>query len=262
MKDKFKKPRSTGRRRKAKGKGKGKSKINITRVKGNIIPDKMIVHIPYLDYQKVNSAGGPANNYFQKTYSLNSIYDPEPGALNTYPLGYQEYATLYRKYRVFAASYEITLWNGSDDTSVIGAMYIADAGGTGGMNSDISSWLLQPRARQISLGNKSGGRSQVTYKGKVYLPGFAGMTSEQYRTSVYTEGGLAIGGGVSPLTDLRLFINLANTNSGVTTANVYASCKITYHAEVYERAQFVTAKNLTDGDTADGGEEPHVFPPA
>lgn len=219
--------------------------------------DKMIVHMPYVDYQKVNSAGGPAGNYFQKTYSLNSLYDPEPGAINTFPLGLQQWSALYQRYRVFSASYELTLWNGSDDTSVIGALYISDAGGTGGLNGNVTSWLAQPRARPISLGNKTGGKSQQTFRGKVYCPGFLGLTSEQYRTDSDTAGLLtSLNNGSSPVKNLKMFINLANTNQGVTTALVYATMKITYHCEVFDRTELIAALNTTDGDDPDGGEEP------
>jgi len=224
--------------------------------------DKTIVHLPYVDYQKVNAAGGSATpNYFQKTYSLNSVYDPEPNAINTYPLGLQQWAALYQRYRVFAASYELTLWNSSDDTSVLGALYISDAGGTGALNSNVTSWLAQPRARMISLGNKSGGKSQQVFRGKIYCPGYVGMTSEQYRTSEDTAGLLtSLNSGASPVKNLKMFINLTNTNNGITTANVYATMKITYHAEVYDRTELIAALNATDGDEADGGEEPGLIP--
>lgn len=219
--------------------------------------DKMIVHLPYVDYQKVNMAGGPGNNYLQKTYSLNSLFDPEPGALNTYPLGWQQWSALYQRYRVFAASYELTLWNGSDDTSVIGALYISDAGGTGGLNGNVTSWLAQPRARPINLGNKSGGKSQQVFRGKIYCPGYTGLTSEQYRTDPDTAGLLgSLSGGAAPVKNLKMFINLANTNIGVNTSQIYATMKITYHAEVFDRTELTTSTNVDDGDQADGGEEP------
>lgn len=263
MRDKFKKPRrrAPARRRRATTKRPNRrGQTSITTVRGSVMPDKMIVKLPYIDYQKINAAGGQATpNYFQKTYSLNALYDPEPGALNTYPLGYDEWSQLYQRYRVFAASYELTLWNGSDDTSVIGALYINDAGGTGGMNANVTSWLAQPRARPISLGNKSGGKSQQVFRGKVYCPGYLGMTSEQYRTDAYGTSGFMGSAGVVPVRNLKMFINLTNTNAGVTTANVYASIKITYHAELFDRTSLVTAINTTDGDQADGGEEA-IFP--
>jgi len=183
MRDKFKKPRrrAPARRRRATTKRPNRrGQTSITHVKGSVMPDKMIVKFPYFDYQKVNAAGSSATpNYFQKTYSLNGLYDPEPGAINTFPLGYLEWSQLYQRYRVFAVSYELTLWNGSDDTSVVGALYINDAGGTGGMNSNVTSWLTQPRSRPISLGNKSGGKSQQVFRGKVYCPGYLGLTAEQ-----------------------------------------------------------------------------------
>lgn len=223
--------------------------------------DKMIVHLPYVDYQKVNAAGGAATpNYFQKTYSLNALYDPEPGAINTFPLGYTEWSTLYQRYRVYAVSYELTLWNGSDDTSVIGALYINDAGGTGGMNANVTSWLSQPRARPISLGNKSGGKSQQVFRGKIYCPGYLGLTAEQYRTDSFETAGTMGSNGSPPQRNLKMFINLTNTNNGVTTPTIYATMKMTYHTELFDRTSMIASINSTDGDSADGGEEPGIIP--
>jgi len=221
--------------------------------------DRTIVHLPYVDYQQVYSAGAANTpNYFQKTYNLNSLYDPEPGALNTYPLGYATWSQLYQKYRVFAASYELTLWNGSDDTSVMGSLFISNEGGTGGMNGNVTSWLAQPRARTISLGNKSGGKSTQVFRGKVYMPGYSGLTAEKYRTDPTTQGLLGSTGS-NPANLIKMFINLTNVNSGVVSANIYASIKITYHAEIFDRTALVTGINTTDGDSPDGGEE-DIFP--
>lgn len=128
---------------------------------------------------------------------------------------------------------------------------------TGGLNGNVTSWLAQPRARPISLGNKTGGKSQQTFRGKIYCPGYLGLTSEQYRTDSDTAGLLtSLNNGSSPVKNLKMFINLANTNQGVTTALVYATMKITYHCEVFDRTELIAALNTTDGDDPDGGEEP------
>jgi len=208
----------------------------ITRVRGLIVPDKMLVKLPYTDIQVVGTTSTPGS--FQKTYSLNSLYDPEPSALNSYPLGAAEWNLLYTRYRVYAASYEITLWNGSDDTSVAGSMYISNAGGTGTLSTDTNGWLTQPRARTFDLSSKSGGRSMVTLKGFIKLPGYAGLTSEQYRTAVETEGLL---GQTSPSNNVKLFLNLQNTNGGVTSSLIYGKVKIIYHSEIFDRPTFVSS---------------------
>lgn len=251
-------PKTRMRRRRAprrKIRGRRQYHTRITRIRGLMVPDKMLVKFPYIDYQKVNAAGGPNGNYFQKTYSLNSLFDPEPGAINSFPLGTAEYAQLYQKYRVYAASYEIALWNGSDDTSVTGSLYISNAGGTGGSNNLVTSWLTQPRARTFHIGNKSGGRSQIVLRGKVSLPGYAGLTAQQYKTTTDTEGVLQ---GGSPVNNVKMFINLTNTNQGVTTALVYATVKIIYHAEVYDRDTYVTTTSSAVDDP-DGQEEPELM---
>lgn len=248
--------RRAARRVRRRGQG---LRTSIVRVRNSIIPDKMLVKLPYMDYQKVNSAGGNNGNYFQKTYCLNSLYDPEPSALNTFPLGFAEYSQLYQKYRVYAASYEISLWNGSDDTSVMGSMYISNQGSTGGSNNLITSWMTQPRARTFTLGNKSGGQSKITLRGKVALPGYAGLTAQQYKTDTETEGIMG-SGGVSPINLVKLFLNLANTNQSVTTALVYATVKIIYHAELYERTTFIATFSDAPTDEPDGTEEPGLLP--
>jgi len=227
-----------------------------------VIPDKMLVKIPYCDYQVVNQTPAPGGsvNYGQKTYSLNSIYDPEPGALNTYPLGWSQYSALYQRYRVYAVSYRITLQNLSDDTSVLGSLFISNTtDAIAPTNANVTTFLTQPRSRRFEIGNKSGGKSMTTLTGKIYLPKYNGMTSEQYRTNENVAGYLGSLGD-NPVEPISMNIRVVNTNNGVAMGSyIYATCNLIYHVELFDRLPLTTG--LSDApDTADGGEEPAITP--
>lgn len=236
----------------------GRKGPTISRVRNAVVPDKMLVKVPYVDYQVINGVPGPGglSNYGEKTYALNSIYDPEPGALNTYPLGWKQWSALYQRYRVYAVSYRITLTNLSDDTSVLGSLFVTNTDDTiVPTNLNVTSFLTQPRSRRFEIGNKSGGKSQTVLTGKLYLPKYNGQTSEQYRTSELVSGYLG-DLGTSPLQELMMKIRCVNANSGVAMGTyIYAQVNMTYHVELWDRLPLTTG--LSDApDTADGGEEP------
>lgn len=217
----------------------------------------MLVKVPYVDYQVINAVAGPGGlqNYGEKTYALNSIYDPEPGAINTYPLGWSQWSALYQRYRVYAVSYRITLQNLSDDTSVLGSLFITNTDDTiVPTNTNVTTFLTQPRSRRFEIGNKSGGRSQTVLTGKMYLPKYNGQTSEQYRTSELVSGYLG-SLGASPLQALNMKIRVVNTNSSVAQGTyIYATCNLMYHVELWDRLPLTTGVSAAP-DQPDGGEE-------
>jgi len=213
-----------------KGINTGTSKMVVPR--HNIIPDKTIVRMPYCDIQTIPRLLN-FSTYGQKSYNINSIYDPESFSLNTSTLGFGDWQFFYQKYRVFACDYEVSLYNSLDNTAVSGSLYIAEygSGSTGITAGDPSSWLCQPRGRKFFLGNASGGKSSITLKGRVSMPGVLGMTSEQYRTNEDTSSVW----NNSPQKLVSMFINLVNTNVNLNQSQVQASVKLTYHVEMFDR---------------------------
>jgi len=230
------KPKRTYRRRAPNRRGQ----TSVTKIRGSVMPDKMIVKMPYVDYQKVNAAGGSNTpNYFQKTYALNSLYDPEPGVVgNSEPLGTLEWQQLYNKYRVFGASYEITLTNLSSDTSVAGCLYFASDGSSTGLAVNPTSWLAQPHSRRFTIGNREGS-SKIVMKGYVSLPKYLDMTSAQYKMEEQTAGWLD--GSIGPTQQINLFINTYNINTGIPLPSVQVMARITYHTVLFDRVHIIAS---------------------
>lgn len=169
--------------------------------------------------------------YTQKSYNINSLYDPETGALNQQNLYFNEYMLLYRKYRVFKVDYAITIWNTTVNSAVTGSISFDEQGNQMGI-SDIQQ-LSKPYSKRFSLAPAGNTGSFKTIRGSIYLPRVLGLTPEQFRTSVGVD---ATWGGkdANPSRVIQLSINARNVNPGA-VANLQAEARYTCHCEFFDR---------------------------
>lgn len=242
MKKRFQKKRPAVKRKRAYKKSSRAMVVPYS----NIIPDRTIVRLPYIDIQNINQVVGSGfANYSRKTYYVNSIYDPEPNAVNTTTMGWSEWSSFYQRYRVIAMNYEVTLFNSSADTMVSGCLYFqpwtTSASTTPG---DPSHWLTQPRSRKFALGNRDGGKSTITLKGKISCPSLLGMTNEQYRVSEDTCSEYS----AQPNRLIGMNIQAINTNSGINGGQIQASVKLTYVVELFQRVKIDVPGSLSLDD--------------
>jgi len=224
------KPRARGGKGRAR---RGGRKIAVVRIAQRTIPDKILVKLPYADLQGLNGSGSSADNWrAQKGYNINSVYDPETGALNQQNLGFQQYMQLYTKYRVYKVDYDVTIINTSL-SAVAGSISFNPPDGQ--MNiTDIQN-LQVPYSRRFTLGlggssSSSSAQSMKRIKGSISLPRVAGLTSEQYRVSDLFVGGLSS----SPDSTMQMSINVMNINSSV-QATCQLDVRYTCYVELFNR---------------------------
>lgn len=69
-----------------------------------VAPDVMRVHLTFNQNYAISAS---TSDISTKVFRGNSIFDPDTGTTPTQPLGYEQWATLYRRYRVIASRAEI-----------------------------------------------------------------------------------------------------------------------------------------------------------
>lgn len=87
----------TGRRRR-------KQKMSIERKFPLVIPDKMVVRLPYIDNRTINAPVGGVPGEHQ--YRLLSIFDPDLGGVGGQPAGHDQWSNFYQQYTVIGARVE------------------------------------------------------------------------------------------------------------------------------------------------------------
>lgn len=205
---------------------KGKGKLSIAKARTTVLPDKMIVKLPYVDYTNYTLTGGAGG---AKKYCLNSIYDPEPGTINDQPMGFDEWGKFYSRYRVFKVDYEATILNLGVNTS--GGI---TATTTTSIQPDYSCLEL-PYTKRFSLGAAgTGGAPKQVIRGTISLPKLAGLTSAQYKDEATTGATW----NTSPGYDvMNLFLSFFPTHSSLDTVNCDVVMRLTYHVELFDRNQ-------------------------
>lgn len=80
------------------------------------IPDSLFVELVYADTKVLtSSAGVPTSN----VYRLNSLFDPDYTGTGNQPVGFDNYALIYGRYCVYAATVECTVVNGNATAQMV-----------------------------------------------------------------------------------------------------------------------------------------------
>lgn len=108
----FRKKRK-GRRRTTRRKPK-RRRINSMIVRGpQIVPDKLFTTLKYSDLKTFTGTG-----LQRHTYRGNSLFDPDFTGGGTQPLGFDQWATFYSRYKVHSASLSLRIMNISTSQAV------------------------------------------------------------------------------------------------------------------------------------------------
>lgn len=205
-------------------------KIAVTRIVQRTLPDKLLVKLPYTDLQGL-SGTGPSN---QKSYNVNSCYDPETGAINDQNLGFDQYMALYGKYRVYKVTYQVTMYNISN-SAVAGSLNFSEQGQQ--MNLADIQHLQLPYSRRFTLAPSGNTGSMKTIKGSIWLPRVVGLTPEQYRTNDKYVGS----GGSSPAGIIQMSMNFININVNL-GVGIQADVRYTSYCELFDRVNILSTQ--------------------
>lgn len=184
------------------------------------VPARYMCRLKYATNITTTSLGGGW------TMNLNSLFDPDRSGLTNQhqPLGFDNLALLYNKYRVISTSWRINRCAGATDPAIqIGCIASNDP------SVNYSNFALlkeSPRAKYV-IQNPSANSIPLT--GKVYLPKLLGRTYAQYMADDVT--GSEVSG--SPAEECILYIQTATANDSI-QGNVALSVVMTFDVEFYD----------------------------
>ncbi len=196
----------------------------ITALKANIVPDRLIVRLPYFNQSTiVGAAGVPLDTQ----YRLNSIFDPEVSVSigQSQPLGADQWNAFYNRYRVIGCSVTIKVRNAGADAAYIGMIANND---TGNLISEAA--YEQSRCTMKMLGSTAGGHDVITLKKWFNLANLTGRP----KTSYISDDRYQAQFDADPLEAIHLHIASQPVSPSI-ALNCHYSIRMVYLVELFDR---------------------------
>lgn len=201
---------------------------NIGRAVGSPIADRFRVVLPYSDIFGFTFTGGgaPAIHQFQ----VNSIFDPDLTATGHQPLGRDDYAAFYNRYRVTGMAFRVRFTNTSSTENLeVGAFLRPDTTVTAVINTIMES----PHCIRRALSN-SAARPSVTLRGYASVAKICGITAAEMK--INSSYAALYGASPAQVPVLNLYLINENTAVGVT---VRVRIDFKFHVELYDRRPLI-----------------------
>jgi len=190
------------------------------------IPDRYFTKLRYSDLGALSFTGLGTPVYHQ--YNLNSLYDPDRSGGGHQPLGFDQLAALYNRYRVYGCKWKIYFTN--RDTS-----YQCEVAAQSRPNSsvalDMSTIWESPYIKKCILGVEGSGQANKTIFGYSSIAKVFGVPKLQ----VKTDDGFAALIGASPAITPILTLYMQNQTT-TTSAVVAYRVVLEFLCEFYDRA--------------------------
>lgn len=208
-----------GLRRKFMAKKSQGGYTSITKQTGR--PQRMLAKLRYFENGQLASGVG----LFQtQLMNLNSIYDPDRSGVGHQPLGRDQWADWYNRYRVYRVDYTITLTDLDESQPAIVAVINQN-----GIPAYTNVAAFEQPGAYVKQLAPVGGMNKTTIKNSVYLPRLNGKTSAAYRANDDTQALF----GANPAEVLTQAITVAPVIAG-SPVNVGYTINYVYHVEMFD----------------------------
>jgi len=214
-------PKRRAFKRKAYRKKKGPT---VSALKALVVPDRLIVKLPYFNAALINGAAGVP---IDTQYRLNSIFDPEVSVAigQSQPLGTDQWNAFYNRYRVIGAHVTVRARNAGSDAANIGMVANND---TGALISEAA--YEQSRCSMRMMGSTSGGHDVVVLKKYFNLANFTGRPRAAYISDDRYQAEF----GADPLEAIHLHLATQPVSPSI-ALNMHYSIRISYTVELFDR---------------------------
>lgn len=218
---------------KKKRKTKKSATTRTIRQPGLIVPDKLVTTMVYSGV--VNYAPGlPAED---RSWNMNSIFDPDRSGVGHQPLGRDQLATFYNRYRVLSCKWEVDMI----PASAAGAYALVivpnneNAGIAGNIDTAIESPYAKYKWSQYQHTGASTGANALRLTGSMNLGKLYGVSDATLRS----DDRFAAEFGASPAEIASLHVLTVDIygNNIIYTLGV----KLTYTVEVFDRIQLAAS---------------------
>lgn len=197
--------------------GKNRSRSYTTKIKTvSPLPPRVITKLRYS--AQFISSGSALDNQMR----LNGLFDPDYTGVGHQPYGFDTYAAIYAKYRVFACAYTIKA------TSTSGTVPVSMTIVPNNTNSPFTNSTLameSPRAKTTMLAYAA----PRVISGKIYLPALVGGSNVNYKADDRYQADIT---GV-PAEVMNLHIVTSDMAGNASTAVQY-SIEMVYYVEFYD----------------------------
>lgn len=162
----------------------GRSELTTGIHMGGPLASALVMDMQYFHSTLLNESFAGVGAFNQ--YRLNSLYDPDLSGTGKQPLGFDQYSTLYGRYRVLKAKIEVTLINRTD--SAFGN-YVAVVwpSAQASITSDPESWPAQPLAKYKLCSVACGGGAVNRFGFTVNIPRLLGVTSAEFKDADFSS---------------------------------------------------------------------------
>lgn len=193
------------------------------RVKRNVpFPDTYKTNMNYSE----NIVRTPATYVDNYVFRLNSVYDPNYTGVGHQPLGHDQLAALYNRYRVDAVLVDFEFTNLTTMPVIIGLV----AQNTLSNASGVDTLRESPWSMVKTLGSFSGSNSTIRLRRWISLAALNGVTRAQYKSDDSTNS--VIGSNPNEVLGLALYAYAAD---GSTTIQYSMNAKLVMNTTWYDR---------------------------
>lgn len=172
-----------GKRKIARRSGK-RSQLTTHLRMGGPIASALVMDMQYFHGTLLQEASAGTGAFNQ--YRLNSLFDPDLSGTGKQPLGFDQYSTLYGRYRVLKAKVEVTLINRTD-SSIGNYVAVVWPSAQASITSDPESWPAQPLARYKLASTSNGGGAVNHFAFTVDIPRLLGVTPSEFKDADFSS---------------------------------------------------------------------------
>lgn len=131
-------------------------------------------------YVPLSLTEGAVATGYDYVFRMNDVFDPDFSAVGYQPVGYDNMALLYGRFKVFNFKARVVFVN--DTGATIRCGYALSAQSTA--PTDRNAWGTNPRSKWDLLSDQSAGGSKKTYNISCKLSDVLGVRPEEYRTNL------------------------------------------------------------------------------
>ncbi len=188
-----------------------------------------------LKYVQTVSFSVTTGLYAENQFRANSVYDPDLTGTGGQPLGFDNLAALFAKYRVNSFNFQVQMMSLS--ASYKGVCVVINGSETPTTYDEVCEY---PRAQQRGIGFN--GSPTAIYTGKVLLSRLNGKSQDAYHIDDLTSATNA----ANPVEAINFHVGIQNDNAS--TINVNVTCTMWYDVVFFDPIIPVRSFNRTPVD--------------
>lgn len=188
------------------------------------IPQRYICKLKYAENLFLGNGATPQSVY---SFNLNNLYDPNRTGTGHQPYGYDQLEKLFTGYRVFGASYNVSVTTNTGEairTYFLGVIPLNSNGSD--CPNTISAIAECPRARYVK---QLVSAPLKTIRGHISLPSLMGVSKATYRAD-NNYSSAVVGGPTLPAT-LNIMVSPLDESTIPDAGAIQCMVEITYHVE-------------------------------